>query len=64
MYSFASDQNHPPEANAGGDKIEHLPAHFVTLDGSQSTDDRKIVSWEWTRNPNSLAAGVCTELNM
>ncbi len=45
-------------ANAGGKKIVTLPASLVTLDGTLSTDDRKVVSYEWSRDPTSLAAGV------
>jgi len=35
-----------------------LPDPLIILDGSKSTDDRNIVSWQWTREDTSLAAGV------
>ena len=60
MSSFAltSDENLPPKANAGGDKIVVLPVSVVMLDGSHSSDDKGIVSYHWTRDDKSLAAGV------
>ncbi|MBK8553439.1 MAG: PKD domain-containing protein [Ignavibacteria bacterium] len=39
----------PPVANAGLDKIITLPANSVSLDGSASTDDHTIVSYQWTK---------------
>lgn len=42
--------DYPPEANAGADVIVYLPNNNVTLNGSQSTDDREIVAWEWTKD--------------
>jgi hypothetical protein len=41
--------DYPPTANAGEDVILHLPVNSVTLNGSQSSDDHGIKSWEWTR---------------
>uniref|UniRef100_T1JIP8 MANSC domain-containing protein n=1 Tax=Strigamia maritima TaxID=126957 RepID=T1JIP8_STRMM len=54
-------ENQPPKANAGGDRIVQLPVSVVTLNGSASTDDLKITSYEWTRDPQSLAAGLILE---
>lgn len=34
----------------GADVILFLPHNNVTLNGSQSTDDREIVAWEWTKD--------------
>lgn len=42
--------DYPPEANAGQDAIVYLPANNTTLNGNMSTDDRGIVSWEWTKS--------------
>ncbi|XP_049856046.1 dyslexia-associated protein KIAA0319-like protein isoform X1 [Schistocerca gregaria] len=39
--------NKPPTANAGSDQVVSLPQTWVTLDGTQSNDDIKIVSWSW-----------------
>ena len=62
VLTFYSDEKIAPKADAGGDKIVYLPVNFVTLDGSMSTDDKEIVSFVWSRDPRSLAAGVssCT----
>lgn len=46
-------------ANAGDDQILMLPIDIVKLDGSKSSDDKGIVKYSWTRDPTSLAAGVC-----
>jgi len=45
-------------ANAGGEQVIVLPAPLVTVNGNNSTDDRKIVSYMWTRDKSSPAAGV------
>ncbi|XP_026321245.1 dyslexia-associated protein KIAA0319 [Hyposmocoma kahamanoa] len=42
--------DYPPEANAGQDVIIYLPNNNLTLNGSLSTDDHEIVSWEWTKS--------------
>ena len=55
---FLPDENKPPVANAGGDKIVYLPLTLISLDGAQSHDDRGITTYQWTRDQNSLAAGV------
>jgi len=57
MITVRENENHPPEANAGGDKVVTLPLTLVTLDGRQSTDDKKVVLYHWTRTDRSLAAG-------
>ncbi|GAB1606635.1 dyslexia-associated protein KIAA0319-like protein [Argonauta hians] len=49
--------NKSPVADAGGDRVIQLPKLIVQLDGSRSYDDQKIVRYQWTREPNSLAAG-------
>ena len=53
------EKDYPPVANAGGDIIINLPTNEVQLNGNQSTDDHKIVNWEWTLNEvndNKVAA--------
>jgi hypothetical protein len=55
---FCLDGNQAPIANAGGDQIVILPADLVVLNGSRSTDDRGIVSYKWTMEASSPAAGV------
>nr|CAG4643003.1 EOG090X00QS [Ilyocryptus agilis] len=51
-------ENERPKANAGGDVSVSLPLKWVTLNGSASTDDLAVMSWLWTREPDSLAAGT------
>ena len=43
------DSNKPPVAHAGKDTTIILPVDSVILDGSASTDDKKIVSYQWTK---------------
>lgn len=50
--------DYPPEANAGSNVIVYLPHNNVTLNGSLSTDDRKIVAWEWTKDANDDSKAV------
>jgi len=45
-------KDYPPEANAGKNIVVHLPVRNLTLNGSLSTDDHGIVSWEWTKSPS------------
>lgn len=42
----------------GADVIVYLPHNNVTLNGSQSTDDREIVAWEWTKDAGDEAKAV------
>jgi hypothetical protein len=53
-----TDENQAPTANAGGDQTVFLPADLVVLNGSRSTDDHGIISFKWTRDSSSPAAGV------
>lgn len=55
------NKNAPPKADAGGDRTVFLPVDVVSLNGSRSSDDVEIVSWHWTRDPSSLAAGHILE---
>lgn len=43
---------------AGADVILFLPHNNVTLNGSQSTDDREIVAWEWTKDSSDVSKAV------
>lgn len=42
--------DYPPQANAGADVILYLPHNSITLNGTLSTDDHGILSWEWTKD--------------
>ncbi|XP_036328233.1 dyslexia-associated protein KIAA0319-like protein [Rhagoletis pomonella] len=52
------EKNAPPVANAGGDKSVTLPLSALYLNGSSSSDDLAVERYVWTREENSLAAGV------
>lgn len=39
----------PPHADAGSDMMVTLPTTHVVLYGNRSTDDRKIISYRWTK---------------
>ena len=57
MGFFFVDENRRPKANAGGDRSVSLPLRWVSLDGSNSSDDLAVRSWLWTRESDSLATG-------
>ena len=46
------ERDYPPTANAGADVIIIMPRNEVTLNGNQSTDDKSIIGWQWTRAPD------------
>ncbi|KAG5684220.1 hypothetical protein PVAND_013458 [Polypedilum vanderplanki] len=50
--------DYPPQSNAGSDVILYLPHNNVTLNGTLSTDDHQIVSWEWTKDASDEAKAV------
>lgn len=50
--------DYPPQANAGADVILYLPHNNVTLNGTLSTDDHQIISWEWTKDASDEAKAV------
>ncbi|CAG9767299.1 unnamed protein product [Ceutorhynchus assimilis] len=50
--------DYPPEANAGEDKIIYLPHNNITLNGSLSTDDHAITTWEWTKSSDDAQKTV------
>ena len=53
-----ADEDQAPVADAGGEQVIVLPAPLVSVNGNNSADDRKIVSYLWTRDKSSPAAGV------
>ena len=50
------ETDYPPTAIAGQDVVIHLPTNEVTLNGNGSTDDKRIVSWEWKATGESNKA--------
>lgn len=50
--------NKPPVAKITGNVVITLPTDTAELDGSKSSDDKGIVSYLWTRDEGSPAAGV------
>ena len=54
-----------PTADAGPNVIISLPQKSVTLYGNSSTDDKKIVSYEWTRtSDDKLAVDMVVSLSV
>uniref|UniRef100_UPI00398F2475 dyslexia-associated protein KIAA0319-like n=1 Tax=Pristiophorus japonicus TaxID=55135 RepID=UPI00398F2475 len=51
------ETNNRPVASAGGNHVLALPNNSITLDGSKSSDDQGIVSYLWSRDGQSPAAG-------
>uniref|UniRef100_A0A8C5U5T1 KIAA0319 like n=1 Tax=Malurus cyaneus samueli TaxID=2593467 RepID=A0A8C5U5T1_9PASS len=49
--------NKPPIAKIAGNVVITLPTNTAELDGSKSSDDKGIVSYLWTRDEASPAAG-------
>ncbi|XP_018432099.1 PREDICTED: dyslexia-associated protein KIAA0319-like protein homolog [Nanorana parkeri] len=49
--------NKPPVARIAGNLVITLPTNTAELDGSKSSDDKGIVSYQWERDENSPAAG-------
>lgn len=49
VIQVVEEIDYPPQANAGADVILYLPHNNITLNGTLSTDDHQIVSWEWTK---------------
>lgn len=50
--------DYPPEANAVPNVMIRLPHNSIVLNGSQSTDDRGIVSWEWIKDMGDTSSGA------
>ncbi|XP_068735885.1 dyslexia-associated protein KIAA0319-like protein [Montipora capricornis] len=51
------EKDYPPVARAGNDLVIVLPVDHVTLYANGSTDDKGIVSYEWSKTPSSPAVG-------
>eukprot|EP00116_Pleurobrachia_bachei_P003355 sb/3463617/ len=52
------DNNQPPRAVVPSTSITlYLPNRAVDVDGSGSSDDKKIVDWNWSRSAQSPALG-------
>ncbi|XP_045404244.1 dyslexia-associated protein KIAA0319-like protein homolog [Lemur catta] len=51
------EMNKPPTAKITGNVVITLPTNTAELDGSKSSDDKGIVSYLWTRDEGSPAAG-------
>ncbi|XP_056413177.1 dyslexia-associated protein KIAA0319-like protein homolog isoform X2 [Hyla sarda] len=51
------EMNKPPMAKIAGNVVITLPTNTAELDGSKSTDDKGIVSFQWQRDESSPAAG-------
>ncbi|XP_054427926.1 dyslexia-associated protein KIAA0319-like protein homolog isoform X2 [Pteronotus mesoamericanus] len=51
------EMNKPPIAKISGNVVITLPMDTAELDGSKSSDDKGIVSYLWTRDEGSPAAG-------
>ncbi|XP_074832357.1 dyslexia-associated protein KIAA0319-like protein homolog isoform X2 [Carettochelys insculpta] len=51
------EMNQPPVAKISGNVVITLPTNTAALDGSKSWDDKGIVSYLWTRDEGSPAAG-------
>ncbi|XP_024410321.1 dyslexia-associated protein KIAA0319-like protein homolog isoform X1 [Desmodus rotundus] len=51
------EMNKPPIAKITGNVVITLPVDTAELDGSKSSDDKGIVSYLWTRDEGSPAAG-------
>jgi len=56
LKCFFAATDYPPRANAGSNVIISLPQKSVTLYGNSSTDDKKIVSYEWTQTSDDKLA--------
>uniref|UniRef100_A0A8C5MWG7 KIAA0319 n=1 Tax=Leptobrachium leishanense TaxID=445787 RepID=A0A8C5MWG7_9ANUR len=53
--------DYPPLANAGPNQVITLPQNNITLNGNKSSDDQKIVSYEWALSSNSKGKVVAMQ---
>lgn len=58
LIQVVEEIDYPPQSNAGPDVILYLPHNNITLNGTLSTDDHQIVSWEWTKDASDEAKAV------
>ncbi|XP_078665595.1 dyslexia-associated protein KIAA0319-like protein isoform X1 [Branchiostoma floridae x Branchiostoma belcheri] len=49
------ETDYPPVANAGPNLVIQMPQNSVILNGSKSTDDKGIVSYEWVKEVDAVA---------
>lgn len=57
---FTSEDDQPPVAKVLSSPPITLPVRTAVLDGSRSSDDKGGISYLWTRENSSPAAGVST----
>ncbi|XP_018125013.2 dyslexia-associated protein KIAA0319 isoform X2 [Xenopus laevis] len=50
-----------PVANAGPNRVITLPQNSIILNGNMSSDDQKIVSYEWSLSPSSKGKVVALQ---
>lgn len=58
IIQVVEEIDYPPQSNAGADVILYLPHNNITLNGTLSTDDHQIVSWEWTKDGSDESKAV------
>jgi PKD repeat protein len=58
IIQVVEEIDYPPQSNAGADVILYLPHNNITLNGTLSTDDHQIVSWEWTKDASDESKAV------
>jgi dyslexia-associated protein KIAA0319-like protein len=58
IIQVVEEIDYPPQSNAGADVILYLPHNNITLNGTLSTDDHQIVSYEWTKDASDEAKAV------
>lgn len=63
VVTVKENPNRAPVAKAGGDRVVVLPSPLVIINGSASSDDKGIVSYLWTRDKSSPAAGDVVPLS-
>ena len=53
-HSTSTEHNKPPVANSGSDRTVQGPVEILALDGANSTDDEKIVSFKWKQTRSDI----------
>ena len=57
-----AEMDQPPVAKVLSSATITLPVRTAVLDGSRSTDDKGGITYLWTRDESSPAAGVSSQL--